>query len=241
MKLFCLPYAGGSSSIFYSWKKILSPEIEPIPIELPGRGKRSTEPLIEDYNLLINDLLDFIDKNTRYGEEFQLFGHSMGGLLAYSIAKYVEKKQFSKYTINHLYLSGARPPNVLLKDSYPISSLPNKEFISKLTELGGMDEEILNCQELMDYLLPSIRADFLVLETFNDVNNDYKVKCSTTLINGITDSSVIFHEKKWGHYLQNIENIKHLEGGHFFINDYPTLICNLIMNNQIQTLQKTSY
>ncbi|MEI4830697.1 thioesterase domain-containing protein [Bacillus sp. FJAT-53711] len=241
MKLFCLPYAGGSSTIFYHWKKNLYPKIELASIELPGRGKRSNEPLIENYDLLINDLLDFIDTNTKYGEEIQLFGHSLGGLLAYSIAKYVEKNTFSKYKIKHLYLSGTRPPNVILEDSYSISSLPNKEFISKLTELGGMDEEILNCQELIDYLLPSIRADFLVLETFNDINDDYKLKCPTTLINGINDSSVIFHEKKWENYLENIENITRFEGGHFFINEYPELICKLIINNPIHTFQKTSY
>src|ERR1051325_10756813 len=75
LRLFCLPYAGGGTSIFYSWPDGLPPSIEVRPIHLPGRGARFTEPAFNEMAPLVKAIaramLPYADK------PFAFFGHSM--------------------------------------------------------------------------------------------------------------------------------------------------------------------
>lgn len=84
MKLFCLPYAGGSESAFYSWKGHMQPDIEICPIQLKGRGRRFNEPCYESLEEAVQDIFEQVQAE-RKGDDYALFGHSMGSLLAYEL------------------------------------------------------------------------------------------------------------------------------------------------------------
>ncbi|WP_268906141.1 thioesterase II family protein [Clostridium hydrogenum] len=84
MILFCLPYAGGSEAIYYKWKDYLSPSIQLIPIELKGRGKRYNETFYETLDEAINDIFKWI-KERIMNDDYAIYGHSMGSILAYEL------------------------------------------------------------------------------------------------------------------------------------------------------------
>lgn len=90
IKLFCLPYAGGSSVIFNSWKQYIDPSIELVPIELAGRGKRINEPLYNGVNDAVEDVFGLI-KNKITDTPYALFGHSMGGMISYELAQKIKR------------------------------------------------------------------------------------------------------------------------------------------------------
>ncbi|WP_197144539.1 thioesterase II family protein [Lysinibacillus sphaericus] len=79
IKLFCLPYAGGSSVTYIKWGKLLNRYIEVIEVELPGRGRRINDPLIDNLEDMVEDVFRFI-KDQLTGD-YAIFGHSMGGLI----------------------------------------------------------------------------------------------------------------------------------------------------------------
>ncbi|MFH4077473.1 thioesterase domain-containing protein, partial [Acinetobacter baumannii] len=77
IKLFCFHHAGGSSSAYYNWKDYLNKDIEIIPIELAGRGKRLKVPVYTSMEEAVLDIYDLMKPNLD-GSPFAIFGHSVG-------------------------------------------------------------------------------------------------------------------------------------------------------------------
>lgn len=90
LRLFCFPYAGGSSLVFRTWAASLPKNIEICPVELPGRGMQMKLPYFTRMEALVNAiapiLLPYLDK------PFAFFGHSMGGLLSFELARHLRKE-----------------------------------------------------------------------------------------------------------------------------------------------------
>ena len=92
LRLFCLPYAGGGASVFRKWKEFLAPNIELFAIQLPGRESRYSEPPIQDLSLLIQEIANII---MNFGHcPFAIYGHSLGGSLAFELTLELERKGF---------------------------------------------------------------------------------------------------------------------------------------------------
>src|SRR6266849_6378940 len=86
VRLVCLPYAGGGASIYRSWPDGLPASIAVWPVELPGRETRFVEPVYTDLGTLASDLAEVLAPATR-DLPLALFGHSMGALLAFEVAR----------------------------------------------------------------------------------------------------------------------------------------------------------
>ncbi|MGX7244270.1 thioesterase II family protein [Enterococcus quebecensis] len=230
MKLFCLPYAGGSSSTYFQWKDYFSEKLEIVSIELPGRGTRLDEPLITNFSQLVEEILQSIIENIDINEEFQLFGHSLGGLLAYSVSNRIEKLPHGK--LNRLYLSATRTPDSFRQEKNS-DSQSSGELLKHLSNLGGIPHELTKNQEFLDYFLPIIQADFSVIQSYSLYEEHGKPAVPTVILNGNDDETVTKFENNWANYLQKIVEIKRFKGNHFFINKYPDQVCRFI-HNQIQ-------
>src|SRR4051812_4307985 len=85
IKLFCFPYAGGSATIYNTWKSYCSDNFEIVPMELAGRGRRVNEPLYEDLDDMVIDMLAILRKEIEKISAYALFGHSLGGLIVYKL------------------------------------------------------------------------------------------------------------------------------------------------------------
>ena len=92
-----------------------------------------------------------------------IFGHSMGALIAYEVACRIEPGFAAAPT--HLFVSGQRAPH--LESDGELSYLsPAPQFLDKVKRLNGTASAVFEHPELVDFLLPILRADFAVAETY---------------------------------------------------------------------------
>ncbi|WP_075603195.1 thioesterase II family protein [Saccharicrinis aurantiacus] len=212
VKLFCFPCAGGSANMFTKWTKNVNSNIEIIPIELKGRTTRVDESFYPNFSSLIEDMYSIVSLQIGL-EPYVLLGFSMGGLIAFEI-------------YNRLMTNGYKEPEriVIIAREAPnsnferISYLSDKDFIDKIYSYQGIPTEIYNNKEILAYLLPQLRADFEIYETY-DVPNYRKANCNISVLYGDADNSVDQNEFfKWSNYTNcDCEYVK-FSGGHFFIN-----------------------
>lgn len=225
MVLFCLPYAGGSSSIYYKWKEYLYKDIEIYPIELTGRGKRIKEPLFADIKNVTSDVLEQIEdkiKDTPYA----FYGHSMGSLIIYELTHRIIELNAEPPV--HIFFSGKKAPH-LFKIDKRISHLPDNEFIQEIIKLGGTPKEIADNQELLHFFLPILRADFQLVETYKYVEKN-KFDFDITIINGNKDDLTLQEIIGWQEHTSKRTFFHMLEGDHFFINGKEKGITSIINN-----------
>jgi surfactin synthase thioesterase subunit len=218
MKLFCLPYAGGSKLAYAGWKKYArdnyAGKIEIEGIEIKGRGERFGAGFYQDFAEAVEDIFllleDRLDK-----EDYALYGHSMGAVLAYEL--YYKIAAAGRKLPRHLIFTGRYGP--LVQDNmYVTSCLPDAELIRRLLVLGGIPEGLPESRELLEFYLPIIKNDLRVLETYVFRKREEKIKCGVTVINGREDKSESRREITWSGLCSEDCRSYCLNGGHFFIN-----------------------
>ncbi|MBE9209287.1 thioesterase [Nostoc sp. LEGE 06077] len=212
LRLFCFPYAGGSSLIFRRWSDYLPFSVEVCTIELPGRGRQIKLPLCNNMDALVDAIASmifpYLDK------PFAFFGHSMGGLFSFELTRLLRQK----YNILpvHLFISGRRAPQIPPVKP-PIHNLPEPAFIEELRHLNGTPPAVLENAELMQLFLPILRADFAVLETYT-YTPEPPLECPITVFGGLQDSEVDCHElQAWQEQTKTNFNLDMFPGDHFFL------------------------
>ncbi|MBW4666589.1 MAG: thioesterase II family protein [Cyanomargarita calcarea GSE-NOS-MK-12-04C] len=219
LRLFCFPYAGGSSLIFRTWASSLPQNIEVCPVELPGRGGQMKSPPFRQMEPLVKAIapiiLPYLDK------PFAFFGHSMGGLLSFELACYL-RQEYGKQP-SHLCVSATRAPQIPSRKP-PIHALPQAEFIQELHRLNGTPASVLENSELMQLLIPLLRADFALLETYTCIQQ-LPLECPITAFGGLEDQEVNIQELEgWRSQTQNSFQLEMFSGDHFFINSAQSLL-----------------
>jgi len=211
MRLFCFPYAGGNSAIFREWPQLLPREVGVCAVELPGHGMRLRETAIDAVGPLADaakaGILPFLDR------PFALFGHSLGAILAFEIALRLREHRL---TPAHLFVSGRCAPQF----PAPATSahlLPDAEFVSHLRTLKGTPEVLLNNAELMELMLPTIRADFKASETYAYAPRP-PLACPLTALGGLADEHVPPEAiTAWRDMTSGPFEARFFEGDHFFL------------------------
>ncbi|MBW9154390.1 thioesterase II family protein [Clostridium estertheticum] len=224
MILFCLPYAGGSETIYYKWKFFLDPSIELVRLALKGRGKRYSENFYKNIDEAVDDIFENI-KDRIANEDYAIYGHSMGSLLAYEL--YYKISRFKLRKPMHIFLSGYKPPSII-KKTENIYALSDNDFIQKLRDLGGTPVELLNNQVLLQIFLPIIRSDFEMLESYKYVKRENKIKCDVSILNGKQDSISLKEILAWKNHVCSGLYIYNFDGNHFYLNSNVENITDII-------------
>lgn len=224
MILFCLPYAGGSEAIYYKWKKYLDPRIELNPIELKGRGKRFNEDFYETLQDAVDDIFNNI-KGVIGNDDYAIYGHSMGSLLAYETYYKVVGQEMKKPT--HMFFSGHEAPSTI-KQRENTYKLPDYEFIKKVIDIGGTPKEIMENRELLEMFVPIIRNDFRILETYEYKEREKKIECNISILNGKQDDIKLEEILAWNKHVCGGVKVYNFQGNHFFINNNVQGITNII-------------
>ncbi|GLI08149.1 thioesterase [Paenibacillus tyrfis] len=230
IQLFCLPYAGGSATIYSKWKRILSADIELYPVELAGRGRRFNESPYDNVEQAIEDI--YREIGGRLHTPFALFGHSMGSLLTYELCCKI--KQLKGVEPVHIFASGRRAPQCP-HDRKVMHLLPEAEFMTEVHQLGGTPRELFENRELAEIFMPLLRADYKLVESYAYYEKNVKFDCDLTVLNGKEDDMVPEHLTAWGDHTNGSFKIVEYDGGHFFIHDHTDSIVKLI-NETLSTV-----
>ena len=232
VRLFCFPYAGGGDSIFYSWQRNLPNTIEVCPVQLPGRGLRITEPPCTEMNQLIKvageALAPYLDK------PFALFGHSMGALIAFELARHM-RREYSAQPV-HLFVSGRCSPQTI---SGPLDS---KLFDSELPEMlrrnNGTPEEVLENPELMELVAPVLRADVTLCNSYVYTPKP-PFSFPITAFGGLDDHGVPRrYIEGWREHTTGPFVLRMVPGDHFFLNTSRLLLLEAISKELEQDMRE---
>jgi external thioesterase TEII len=217
-QLFLLHFAGGN---IYSFRQLIPflNEFDVIPIELPGRGKRANEDLLYDFDAAVTDLLQQIITR-RSPARFLLFGHSLGAYLTLPLALRLAEKSDPPAII---FVSGNAGPGSNSDRHW--HTLNDKDFIAKVTTLGGMPPELFKETELLDYYLPIIKADFHVAEKSPDKYKVINIPIYAMMGNKEENAGNIHN---WRRFTTAPFQFSLFEGGHFFINSHSQKIAETI-------------
>jgi medium-chain acyl-[acyl-carrier-protein] hydrolase len=223
-RLFCVPYAGGGPQVFQPWPDILPRSFEIWAVNLPGRGKRMIEtPFVELPSLVAAMMEDIVPA---FDKPFALFGHSMGALICYEVVRSLRKKNGPMPV--HLFASGCFAPH--LPDPNPIHHLAHDEFLKELCRLGGMPREVLESQELMELILPSLRADFTATETYI-YNDEPPLPVPISVFGGWRDPLTTRESlEAWRIHTTGYFSTRMLPGDHFFLHSVERVLLELIVS-----------
>jgi len=212
-RLFCFPYAGGSAlAIYRSWSESLPASTELIPVQLPGRGERAAEAPISRLADLIPQLAKELSP---FGEvPFAFYGHSMGALIAFELARYLEKSGTSR--VSHLFASSCAAP-CLARTEPPLHQLPDAALLCRLNRLQGTPPEVLAHPELMKNALALFRADLALCETYLYAPGE-RLDCPISVFGGLQDPIVTLSSlERWRDMTGGEFRLNMFEGNHFFI------------------------
>jgi medium-chain acyl-[acyl-carrier-protein] hydrolase len=216
-RLFCFPYAGGGASIFVPWIDALAPEVEVCPVQLPGRETRFSEPLLKDLDTAADLAAKAIEPWC--GERYAFFGHSLGAILAYEVAQRLRKMRAPEP--ERLIVSARR--GALVPHNGCVSGhLPDDEFKARLMKLNGTPREVLENPDLVELLLPRVRQDFLLDETYLPRPGYDPLDCPISAFGGSEDVDVPEAAiRAWSAQTRNAFNLTVFQGGdHFFIQSH---------------------
>lgn len=234
IRLFCFPYAGGNSLVFRNWIKYLGPDVEVLSLQMPGRGQRLYEPPFTRMELLIDALEPAIAKYL--DKPIVFFGHSMGALISFELAHRLCK---GRGPLEHLFVSGRRAPH-LADRTKATFNLPQAEFVNELQRLRGTPVEILQNEETLNFMLPLIRSDFELVQTYEYTFRG-PLPYSITAFGGMADVDIPKEDiEAWQQHSQGKFNFHMFPGDHFFLQHNEKMLLSLVARelNRIKNTKK---
>ncbi len=232
LRLFCLPFAGGGSWIFRDWAASLPQAVEVWAFQLPGRERRIREDNFSQLDPLANAIVEALEP--RCHDPFAIFGHSMGALVGFEVARRLRDRRRAEPT--HLFASAHRAPH--LPDAMPpIHHLPRAEFIEKLRDLNGTPAEVFENPELLDLVLPVVRADFTLCETYA-FRDAPPLGCPISVYGGLHDEHVDREALElWRQHTTGPCTVQTFPGDHFFILSCRELVLRRLSEDLDSILQ----
>ena len=214
-RLFCFPYAGVGASAYRLWATGLPPALEVCAVQLPGRESRFREPPLDRIDAAVAALLPVLRKNSDL--PFAFFGHSMGAVVATELT--LALAATGAPLPQHLFVSARRPPEVPDPDT-PLARLPDAAFLTEIQRrYGGIPAEVMQDNEMMALLLPSLRADISALENHAPAARPTRIPVPLSVFGGTHDQRVPrAHLEAWRMTAAAGFRLRMFPGDHFYIN-----------------------
>lgn len=223
LRLFCFPYAGGSATAFSPWSTHLPAWVDLVGVQLPGRGVRLAEPPFTDIEALLDALAPVIEVEGQ--TPYAFFGHSLGGLLAFGLARQLRRRGAPLPV--HLFVSASSAPHLRLAMP-PLHLLDDDALLNALRDYNGTPPEALAHRELMALLLPAIRADFALRASYRH-REDAPLATPITVFAGARDPHVSPEQSDgWRECTTARCALHRLDGDHFFLHAHAASIANTI-------------
>lgn len=224
-RLFCFPYAGVGAAAFRAWGSSLPEGVEVCAVRFPGRESRIGEPACRRMTALIDGLGPAIEP--WLDRPFAFYGHSMGALVAFELTRWLRQ-------------AGAPRPSRLLLAAFRAPQLPNPhikiyhlpdEVLKVVLRTDGTPQRILDNDELMQAMLPTLRADFELCDTY-EYRPAAPAGIPMTVFGGTGDERVSLTDLDgWAVHTSSSCEFVHVPGGHFFLHSAQDLVVIAITRN----------
>jgi medium-chain acyl-[acyl-carrier-protein] hydrolase len=219
VRLLCIPFAGGSAAAFRDWPAIFPPHVEVCPLELPGRGTRFKESTREDLIGLAGEIHAALEP--LLGEPLAIFGHSLGAMLAFELARLLSMRGPREPL--RLFISGQRAPH-RSNPKPPLHNLPDERLVEELRKLGGTLPEVFENADLLSLMLPVLRSDFRMGETYKFAPSA-PLGCPISVFGGTVDEEVCHEDlTAWREYTMGSFDVRCFPGNHFFLHTSARLL-----------------
>jgi medium-chain acyl-[acyl-carrier-protein] hydrolase len=181
------------------------------------------EPVISNLTDLLEPIAEAL--TPFLNEPFAFFGHSMGALISFAVARFLRRQGCA--LPGHMFVSGRSAPQ-LNREHAPLYNLSKDELLAELQELEGTPREVLEHPELMELMLPLLRADFSICDTY-EYTDEPPLACPITAFGGLQDFDVTRRRlEAWREQTSATFTLRMFPGNHFFIHTNETLLLNLL-------------
>ena len=218
-RLLCVPYAGGGAAIFRAWRL---PDVEILAARLPGRENRLREAPLRT----IAEMADHVAAAAMpFAHELPvaLFGHSMGALVAFELARRLTAGGVAPLL---LIVSASAAPS-LRRDADPLHALDDDQLIARLEEaFGDLPAEVKNSRELMQMILPLLRADLEADETY-EYQSGEPLACPILVLAGTDEELDDEALAGWSRETTGAVQVRRVAGDHFFIRQSPDAVLRM--------------
>jgi len=215
LRLFCFPCAGGTTSVFSKWPNNLPADVEVCSVQLPGRGSRLMEQPFTRLSPLVQTLIPILKPYLDI--PFAFFGHSMGATIGFEIARQLHRQDNSSPV--QLFACSCPAPQIpILKR--PIHMLPEAAFVAELRHrFNAIPQAILEDNELMQLFLPSLRADFAMIDAYV-YTPENPLECPISVFGGLQDNAVRYDSlEAWRTHTRSSFTLQMFPGDHFFLHN----------------------
>jgi len=227
-RLFCFPYAGGGVSVFHPWSaRLAQVGISVLGVQPAGREDRLLEPAFTDMAELtaplVVELVPYLDR------PYAFFGHSMGALIAWEVTHALRDKGMR--LPEHVFLSARHGPQRRARaDGFTgLERVTDAELTDHLRQLNQTPEEILSNAQFMRYILPTVRADFTLVNQYV-YQHDEPLDCATTVFGGVDDPYVPAEQlHDWAEFTRGPFSVQMFPGGHFFLTEQMDALLDSIV------------
>ena len=222
LRLFCFSYAGGGAAVYRPWALAMPATVDVAAVLLPGRESRLRETPLRSMGALLQGLvpalLPYLDR------PFAFFGHSMGALVAYETVRDLQRR--GAPVPARLLLSGRRAPH-LPESEPPLHQLADDALVVEIQRrYNGIPPEVRQYPELLELLLPALRADMSVIETHRapDGGQPPAPFAGPISVFGGQDDARATRQELEGWQAHTAEHLvmRQYAGGHFYFNDTET-------------------
>lgn len=222
VRLVCFPHAGGSASFYLPLADALASSVSVLAVQYPGRQDRRREAPISSIEELAERVYEVLRPIA--GEPLALFGHSMGAVVAFEVARRLRRAGCP--TPIRLMVSGRRPPSVYRDER--VHRLPDADLIAELRLLGAPNLELLADQEIAAMVMPSIRNDYQAIESYQ-YRIGPKLDCPMTVLVGDQDPRVsVAGARSWAEHTTGASEFQVFPGGHFFLAEQPGRVADVV-------------
>ncbi|WP_326822360.1 thioesterase II family protein [Streptosporangium sp. NBC_01756] len=213
--LLCFPHAAGSASFFRPWARELT-GFDVHAVQYPGRADRFADDLPTDLVAMAKGLRESLEPLT--DRPIVLFGHSMGAIVAYEVARLLET---TGVDVPHLVVSGARAAHDPEFAPVGAAQRSDESIMRSLAKLGGTEAELFSDPLLAELAMPYVRADFVMFENYRHVPGD-PLRCPTTTVNGTGDGHCSpDRARRWAELTSGAFDALTLPGEHFYLIGHP--------------------
>ncbi|HET8659299.1 MAG TPA: alpha/beta fold hydrolase [Micromonosporaceae bacterium] len=229
VRLVCFPHAGGSATFYLPVSAKMPPAIEVCAVQYPGRQDRRAEPGIESIPALADAIFDTVRPLS--DRPLAFFGHSMGAIVAYEVALRMER--YGMAPLVRLFASGRRAPSRYRPET--VHQQGDQGIIAELRELSGTNANMLGDPEMLEMILPAIRADYRAIETYRHVS-DQPVSCPVTALVGDSDPRVTLDEAKaWEGHTTGPFDLRVFPGAHFYLIEQGQAVIQVLIEELATT------